>query len=47
MTDHPTVATLLDNLAAIMRDLGLADDARQLQERARRVGQAGGVRSDR
>jgi hypothetical protein len=38
--DHPTVATLLDNLAGILRDLGLTEDARRLQERAHSAGQA-------
>ena len=43
--DHPTVATCLGNLALILRDLGLTDDARWLQERARgvrRAAEAGG-----
>ncbi len=32
--DHPEVATRLSNLAAILRDLGQAEAARPLQERA-------------
>ena len=38
--DHPTVAIRLGNLAGILRDLGLPDDAQRSQERARSAGQA-------
>ena len=38
--DHPEVATDLNNLAAILRDLGQPEGARSLQERALAITEA-------
>jgi tetratricopeptide (TPR) repeat protein len=35
--DHPEVATRLNNLAAVLQDLGHSDEAQQLAERAKRI----------